>query len=174
MKRSIIFFERVKSKPMIHEDSESETELSQFSHYEPNVLKMMENMGYDLTSDPDLNFGKGRQTLLQSFAPKGKAPDYYHQTRRGLSYVATPILSASESEELLYHNHSSGTSLWELDVSVGDIFKDFSVNMVSTSHPEDGDEVMIQSDIDPWIKHLNTPWDIRFEQRESLTEDKLT
>ena len=35
---------------MIHEDSESEIEPSQFSHYEPNVLKLMENMGYDLTS----------------------------------------------------------------------------------------------------------------------------
>jgi len=39
---------------------------------------MMENMGYDLTSGPGLNLGKGRRTLLQSFVPKGKAPDYYH------------------------------------------------------------------------------------------------
>jgi len=27
--------------------------------------------------------------------------------------------------------------------------------MVSTSHPKDGDEQMIQLDTDPWIKHLN-------------------
>jgi len=46
--------------------------------------------------------------------------------------------------------------------------------MVSTCHPEDGDEEMIQSDTDPWIKHLNTLWDIRFEQRESPAEDKIT
>ena len=46
--------------------------------------------------------------------------------------------------------------------------------MVSASHLEDGDEEMIQSDTDPWIKHLNTLWDVRFEQRELPTEDKVT
>ena len=46
--------------------------------------------------------------------------------------------------------------------------------MVSTSHPEDGDEEMIQSDTDPWIKHLNALWNIRFEQCEPPTEDKVT
>jgi len=46
--------------------------------------------------------------------------------------------------------------------------------MVSTSHPKDENEEMIQSDKDPWIKHLNTLWDIRFEQREPPTEDKVT
>jgi len=71
--------------------------------------------------------------------------------------VSTPILSASESEESLYHDHSSGTSSWESEVSV-----------------EDGDGEMIQADIDPWIKHLNILWDILFEQRESPTEDKVT
>ena len=45
--------------------------------------------------------------------------------------------------------------------------------MVSTSHLEDEDEEMIQSDTDPWIKHLNTLWDICFEQREPPTEDKV-
>jgi len=49
---------------MPRKDSESENEPSQFSYYEPNALRMMENMGYDLTSDPGLNFGKGRKTLL--------------------------------------------------------------------------------------------------------------
>ena len=81
---------------MTCEDSESENEPPQFSHYEPNVLIMMENMGYDLTSGPGLNFGKGRRTLLRS-VPKGKAPDYYHRTRMGLGYVSTPILSVTES-----------------------------------------------------------------------------
>jgi len=49
---------------MTYEDSESETEVPQFSHYESNVLRMMENMGYDLTSGLGLNFGKGRRILL--------------------------------------------------------------------------------------------------------------
>ena len=102
---------------MTREDSQSEDESPQFSHYEPNVLRMMENMGYDLTNGPGLNFGKGRRTLLRSFIPKGKASDYYHQTRRGLGYVLTPISSATESEESLYHYRSSGTSSWESDVS---------------------------------------------------------
>jgi len=33
---------------------------------------------------------------------------------------------------------------------------------------------MIQSDSDPWIKHLKLSWDIRFEQHEPPTEDKVT
>jgi len=33
---------------------------------------------------------------------------------------------------------------------------------------------MIQSDTDPWIKHLNTLWDIYFEQCEPPIEDKVT
>ena len=64
--------------------------------------------------------------------------------------------------------------MWESDVSVGNIFKDLSVNMVSTSHLEDRDEEMSQSDTNPWIKHLNTLCDIRFEQYEPLMEDRVT
>ena len=67
---------------MSYEGSESENEHPQFAHYEPNVLRMMESMGYDLANDPVLNFGKGRRTLLWSFVPKGKTPDYYHRTVR--------------------------------------------------------------------------------------------
>ena len=134
---------------MTYENSKSDNESPQFSYYEPNVLRMMESMGYDLTNSPGLNFGKGRRTLLRSFIPKGKTPSYYHRTRGGFGYVATPIPSASKSEGSLCHNHSSGTSSWESDVSVGNIFEELSVNMVSTSHLEDIDEEMIQSDTDP-------------------------
>jgi len=87
--------------------------------------------------------------------------------------VSTPISSASECEESLYYDHSLGTLSWVSDVSVGGILKELSVNMISTSHPEDGDREMIQSDTDPWIKHLNTLRDFRFEQREPPTEDKV-
>jgi len=66
-----------------------------------------------------------------------------------LGYVLTPILLASEYEELLCHYRSSGTSSWESDISAGNIFKELSVNMVSMSHLEDGDEEIIQSDTDP-------------------------
>jgi len=97
----LILFGRVESKSITREDSESENEPPQFSHYEPNVLRMMENIGYDLTSGPDLNFGKGRRTLLRSFVLKGKAPDYYYRIRRRLGYVSTSIPSTSESKESL-------------------------------------------------------------------------
>ena len=133
----------------------------------------MKCMGYDLTNRPGLNFGKGRRTLLRSFVPKGKAPDYYHRTRRGLGYVSTPVPSASDSGGLSGHNYSSGTSSWDSDISVGNIFRDLSVNMASTSHLEVKVEEMIQSDTDPWIKHLNTLWDTRFEQREPPPPQKI-
>ena len=63
-------------------------------------------------------------------------------------YVSPPMLSASGSEELLYHNYSSGTSSWESYVSVGNLFGELSVYMVSASHLEDRDKEMIQSDTD--------------------------
>jgi len=95
---------------MTREDSESVDESLQFSYYEPNVLKLIENMRYDLINGLGLNFSKGRRILLRSFIPKGKAPDYYHRTHKGLGYVSTPISSASKSEESLYHYRSSGMS----------------------------------------------------------------
>ena len=61
----------------------------------------------------------------------------------------------------------------ESDISIGNIFRELLVNMVSTSHLEDRDEEMTQSDTDSWIKHLNALWDTRFEQREPPTEDKV-
>jgi len=100
-----ILFRQIKSELMSREESESENETPQFTHYEPNVLRMMQSMGYDLANGLGLNFGKGRRTLLWSFVPKGKTHDYYHRTRRGLGYVSTPIPSASESEKFLYHNY---------------------------------------------------------------------
>jgi hypothetical protein len=135
-----ILFGRGKPEPMIRDSSEDDFESPQFFHYGPNSHHMMERMGYDLVNRPGLNFGKGRITLLRSFVPKGKAPDYYHKTRRGLSYVSTPPSSDQESEDCTYHDHSSGTSSWDSDVSIGDIFKTLSVNMTSLSHQENEDE----------------------------------
>jgi len=63
--------------------------------------------------------------------------------------------------------------------SIDAIFKGLSINMISTTHLENEDEnkdktkEMIQLGTDPWIKHLNTIWDICFEQREPPTEDKM-
>ena len=89
--------------------------------------------------------------------------------------MSTPILSGSEFDKLLYHDHSSDTSSWESYISVGAIFEDLSVNMVSISHleDEDRDEEIIQSDTNPSIKHLNSLLDICFEQREPPSDDKV-
>ena len=38
-----------------------------------------------------------------------------------------------------HHDHSSGTSSWESDVSIRAICKSLSVNMISTIHLEDED-----------------------------------
>ena len=59
---------------------------------------MMEKMGYDLTKRSGLNFSKGRRTLIRSFVPKEKAPDYY---RMGLGYVST------QSRQILKLNNGS-------------------------------------------------------------------
>jgi len=168
-----IQFGRIESEPVTCENSEDDLESPQFSHYWRNSHRMIENMGYDLTKRSSLKFNKGRRTLLRSFVPKGKAPDYYQKTRRGLGYVSTPISLDFEFEESLYHDHSSRTSSWESNVNICTIFQNLSVNMVSSSHLEDENEEMIKSDIDPWIKHLNTLWDIRFEKREPPTENKV-
>ena len=91
--------------------------------------------------------------------------------------MSTPVSSNLKSEKRVCHNQSSGTSSWVSDVSVSAIFKSYLVNMISTSHMEDeveeGTKEMIQSDSDPWIKHLKTLWDIHFKQRKLPTVDKV-
>jgi len=82
--QKLILFERINLELMPREDSESENESPQFAYYEPNVLRMMENMGYDLTKNPGLNFGKGRRTLLRSFVPKWKTPDLLSENSQGV------------------------------------------------------------------------------------------
>jgi len=67
-----ILFGRIKSELMSREDLESENESPQFSHYEPNVLRRMERMGYDLTNGPGLNFSIERRILLRSSFRKGR------------------------------------------------------------------------------------------------------
>ena len=62
--------------------------------------------------------------------------------------MSTLVSSNFEFEGSLYHDNSLGTSSWESDVSVGAIYGNLSINMVSTSHMKDEDEEMIQSDTD--------------------------
>jgi len=96
------------------------------------------------------------------FYTKRESPWLLSENSKGLGYMSTPVLSNSESEESPRHVTYQ---------AVGAIFRNLSVNMISTSHLEHEDEEMIQSDNDSLITHLNTLGDIRFKQREPSTED---
>jgi hypothetical protein len=48
-----------------------------------------------------------------------------------------------------------------------------SVSNLECEDEEEIEEELIQSNADPWIKHLSTLWDIRFEQREPPTDDQV-
>ena len=158
---------------MFHKDSESENESPQFSHYEPSVLRMMERMGYDLTNGPGWTWAKKEEHYFDLSFRKG-SPWLLPSNSQGFGLYVNSNSVSLWVWKSLYHNHSSGASSWESDISVGNLFEELSVNMVSTSHLEDGDEETIQSDTNPWIKHLNTLWDVHFKQREPPTEDKVT
>ena len=87
-------------------------------------------MGYDLSHGEGLNFGKGHCIPLQPFVPKGKLANYYNQGRRGLGYVTPPTMFDSEVEsDYCPLSHSSESSNWDSNVTVGAAFKDLSVNM---------------------------------------------
>ena len=135
----------------------------------------MERMGYNLRQGDGLNFGKGRRIPLQPFVPKGKPPNYYDRTRRGLGYVTPTEQSESEDGSLSpIQSQSSSSSGWEYDVSVGAVFKNLSVNMTSASHIEEEDESQLEPlDCDPWAQQMSYQWEMRFEQREPPTEDKV-
>ena len=129
-----------------------------------------------LPKDRALISAKESEHYFVHLYQKAKTPDYYHKTRRGLGYLCMPVLSDSESDEEVYCDSSSATSSWDSNVSVGGIFESLLVNMISTKHLEDDgedtfkSEELTQSDFNPWIKHRNTLWDVRFTRS---TEDKV-
>jgi len=104
---------------------------------------MMKEMGYDLHRSEGLNFGKGRCIPLQPFVLKGKLANYYDQTRRGWGYITPFAQSDSEFEKPLL-SHSSDSSGWESDVSVGVTFKKLFITIASTS------QVKSEEDIEPF------------------------
>jgi len=48
-----------------------------------------------------------------------------------------PVPSDPESEKEVYHDSSSATSSWDSDVSIDDIFRSLSMNMISANHLKD-------------------------------------
>src|SRR3954464_10337049 len=141
---------------------------------------MMQRWGYDLEEKPRLNYGKGVRALPLPFVPEGREANYYQEAKRGLGYTSPPLRLSHRPTcvEIVSRDYSSDTSSWESDVSLGGLFEGLSINMVSASpikYREDMeyDDSLLEDDDDPWIRHLNTLWDICFEQREPPTDDKL-
>jgi len=64
---------------------------------------------------------------------------------RGVGYVSMLVSLDFESDEEVYHDSSSATSSWDLNVNISDIFESLSVNMVSTRHLEDDGEDSFES-----------------------------
>jgi len=110
-----ILFVRIETEPIACESSRGDSESPQFFHYGQKSRQMMERMGYDFTKESGLNFSKRKRVLLRSFVPKGKDPDYYHKTRRGLGYVSTLVSSDLESEKrsimIAHQQYRPGTQM---------------------------------------------------------------
>src|SRR3954465_13422333 len=152
----------------------------EFSKYHPIAQRIMQRWGYDLEEKLGLNYGKGVRALPLPFVPEGKEANYYQEAKRGLGYTSPPLRLSHgpTSFRIVSRDYSSSTSSWESDVSIGNLFEGLSINMVSASPLEDledmeYDDSQLEDDDDPWIRHLNTLWDIRFEQCEPPTDDKL-
>jgi len=64
----------------------------------------------------------------------------------GDSVMYLPISSDPKSKKEVYHDSSSAMSSWDSDVSISDIFRSLSVNMVSTSPFEDDGEDTCESE----------------------------
>src|SRR4051812_22854230 len=128
----------------------------------------MERWGYHFKDKEGLNYGKGRKAPLEVFNSRR------WKDHRGLGYSSTPDQSDMDSNPLARYDHSSNTSSFNSDISVGTLFEPVSVNMASALLEPDDDEIeLIDTVDDPWIRHLNMLWDIRFEQCEPPTDDAL-
>ena len=138
----------------------------------------MERMGYDSPRNQVLISAKKNEHYFILLYHKAKT-SITAIDLKGTRNVSTLVSSDPESEKVC-HDSQSATSSGDSDVSIGDIFENLLVNMILTSHLEENgedtfeSEELIQLDTDPWIKHLNTLCDTRFEQRKPSTEDKVT
>jgi len=105
--------------------------------------------------------------------PKGKPTNYYDKTRSGLGYVTPPPPTSFQfKDNKPIPSRSASSSEWESDVSVGMLFKNLSVNMISVSQLEPGEAIEI-FDIEPWAQQLDFQWEKRFEHCKLPTEDKV-
>src|SRR3954467_14030432 len=163
-----ILFRRYQRKDFPRPREMDEQGEPDYSWVSPKVTSMMERWGYRFEDKEGLNHGKGRRTPLEACNIRG-VKDY-----RGLGYSTAPDQSDVDSNPLARYDHSPDTSSFSSDPSIVTLFEPVSVNMVSAQPEPDDDEIeLINTEDDPWIRHLNTLWDIRFEQREPPTDDAL-
>ena len=140
-----IIFGKVRHWITTSNDSDKDLEPPQFFHYARSVHRMIKN-GIRLT----LWFWKGMGIPLQPFVQKEKPANYYDQTHMGLGYIIPSVRSDSESEKSL-PSHSSDSSDWESDVSVGVAFKKIFINMTSTSQVGPKEDIEL-FDTDSWTQ----------------------
>ena len=116
---------------------------------------MMRKMGYNLKHGKDLNFEKRRRSLLRNFVPRGKPANYYDNTHRELGYVTStlPAMVQSKDDEPI-PSHYASSSEWDLDVSVGVMFDNLTVNMTSSSQLESAEPI----DEESWAQQLDLLW----------------
>lgn len=137
---------RLRTLPAYLEDPEDPGELLDFSAYNPTAHQMIRRSGSDFELKPGLNFRRERRTI----------PLLRSKTKRGLRYVSQFHKIQTEIVEPFNQDHSSDTSSWDSDTIVGGIFTGLFVNMTFVSQPSDEEEdIMLYSEDDPWIKHLN-------------------
>jgi len=74
-----------------------------------------------------------------------------------LRYV-TPLTSFQSDKDESLPSHSSTSSEWESDVSVGVLFKNLSVNMTSINQLEH-EEAIEMFDAKPRAQQLNLQWE---------------
>jgi len=150
--QSPIIFGRVWHRITTSNDSDEDLDPDSSSLCAVSTLYDERN-GIRLSRDEGLNFIKGWRIPLQPFAPKGKPANYYNQTRRGLGYITPSAQSDPEFERLLL-SHSSDSSKWKSDISVGVAFKKLFVNMVLTSQVEPEEDIEL-FDMDTWAQQLD-------------------
>jgi len=111
-----ILFGRIEFEPIACESSKGGSESPQFFHYGQKSHHIIERIGYNFTKGSGLNFGRGKQTLLRSFVPKGKDPDLttIKLEKNWVMYLrqSHQILNLKKKSVLIDHQqHHRGTQI---------------------------------------------------------------
>src|SRR4051812_123746 len=84
-----------------------------YSWVSPKIAGIMERWGYRFEDKEGLNYGMGRKAPLEVCNSRG------FKDHRGLGYSSTPDQFDMDSNPLASYDHSSDTSSFNSDVSIG-------------------------------------------------------